>query len=82
MKYFFAIIFLISCTPTRTIILDGSKSYAENGSKIVKYNWSGDATFVNLNNVITQATAKKGTIIKLTVTDSNGLSNDTTAIIK
>lgn len=80
MKWLF-IILLSSCAPTQTVLLDGSKSYADTGSWIVKYKWSGSG-IINTDSMRTYASVKKGDVIKLTVTDNTGLSNDTTTVIK
>ena len=81
MKFLFIILILFSCAPTRSFIVDGSKSYAATGSYIVRYDWSGNATFVSPNSITTSGTGKKGRIIYLTVTDNKGLTGDTSYII-
>lgn len=80
MKWLFIILILSSCTSTRTVVLDGSKSYDIDG-KVVKYHWTG-ANIINADSVTTTAKVKRGDVITLTVTDNEGATNDTSKTIE
>lgn len=85
MKYLLIILLLSSCTVTKTVQLDGSKSYDPDG-QITDYNWrqlTGKQSIIkNPHSVITTTIIGKGDYSwELTVTDNQGAKDkDTTKI--
>lgn len=93
MKYFFVILFFLSCTPIisttvipATFYLDGSKSYDPDGY-IAKYEWrqiSGSAAQIanSDSSVTTAKIPKKGSYsFELKVTDNQGATDKDTVLV-
>ena len=88
-KLIFIILFFISCTETKTITLNGSRSYDPDGDSLIYKSWTqlptnpGGLTIINPNAIITTAkVSSKGIFkIELLVKDPWGaVGKDTTTV--
>lgn len=81
-KYISILILLSACNSTKSVTLDGSKSYDEDG-KIVRYQWSTtDGQIYHPFDSITGAKIKKGASVELLVTDDKGATGKDSKIMR